>query len=397
MSHAVANPPSPAGSGGRPRILFVNDLWGYGTVTMAMAVAEELQSKAYCQFAGTGPGYELARRGCFHDLLRIDTMADSIHPALDTAIRTADVVVDVMNDVVASRAAEFHIPCVYLDCLLWMWARPPAIPPGVLYLAERFPGVVARHQQWRDALPPGEVIGPLVVRSRNFRSEPATSALINFGGLTCSLVDQPTLVAYANTMARCSVEALGGTATRVIVAAGKHVLEFMDEDALRTINPNVELADLSHDAYLAELLRSRVLISSSGIHAMYEACAHGVPCVCLPPQNLSGSLALDELERAGVQRTLNWSDLDDVDDLDGLDSADQPDACRRIGECIHRFSVNQTAQQRLVQNLRDRLQLESISELRRKQAEFFADQDDLGVAAVVNRVLESLPAAVPTS
>src|SRR5947209_3167336 len=97
-------------------------------------------------------------------------------------------------------------------------------------------------------------------------------------------------------MARCTLEALGATVDRVIVAAGRHVLDSMDRDALHAIRPDVELADLSHDAYLAELTRSRVLVSSSGMHALYEACTTGVPCVCLPPQNLSGSMVLDQLE-----------------------------------------------------------------------------------------------------
>ncbi|TMC13569.1 MAG: hypothetical protein E6J41_00090 [Chloroflexi bacterium] len=379
-----------------PRILFVNDLWGYGTVTMAMAVAEELRERAICRFAGRGPGYELARRDCFDDLLRVDTMADPMLPALDAAIAASDAVVTVLNGGVARKAVERGVPCLFLDCMLWMWAQPPAVPPGVPYLTENFPGTKERLERWSDQLPNGEIVGPLVVRPSRTRAQSASAALINFGGLSCALLDQATLVAYATTMARCALMALDGSASRAIVAAGRHILDQMDQEALRSITPDAEFVDLSHDAYLAELRRSRVLISSSGMHALYEAGAIGVPCVCLPAQNLSGSLALDELERAGVQRTVGWNHLYG---LDRLDSADEPEACLRIGACIQRFAADDQAQQRLVQDLRDRLQPECLEVIERRQAAFFAQQGDYGAPRIATRLLELLhqPAETPAA
>jgi hypothetical protein len=392
MPHSVALPSPPAQIGRLPRILFVNDLWGYGTVTMAMAVAEELQERAVSRFAGQGPGFELARRGCFDDLLRVDTMADPILPALDEALRASDGVVTVLNGVVARRAAELGVPCLYLDCMLWMWPQPPAIPPGVLYCTENFPGTEARLAQWHDHLPNAEVVGPLVGRRRRAHAGSAEAALINFGGLSCTLLDQETLIAYAGAMARCALAALRGSAARVVIAAGRHVLEMMDEDALRAIEPRVDLVDLSHDAYLAELGRSQVLISSSGMHALYEACALGVPCVCLPAQNFSGSLALDELENAGVQRALNWSHLYGLKDLD---RADEPAACRSIANCVHAFCADEEAQKALVEDLRERLQPDCLALVRRRQAEFFAEQGELGAPVVAQRVLELTKVAAP--
>jgi hypothetical protein len=168
----------------------------------------------------------------------------------------------------------------------------------------------------------------------------------------------------------------------------------MDEDALRAITPDVELVDLSHDAYLAELRRSRVLISSSGMHALYEACGLGVPCVCLPPQNLSGSLALDELRQADVQRALGWGELYG---LDGLDSSDEAAACARIAECVHRFSTDEEAQRALVADLRNRLSPECLTLVTRRQAEFFADLGDYGAPAVASRVERLIEASAPVA
>src|SRR5262245_50365439 len=88
----------------RPRVLFVNDLWGYGTVTMAMAVAEELEGRATRIFAGFGPGFELARRSSFDGLIAIDTMADPLPPELERELTACHAVVSVMNERVARAA-----------------------------------------------------------------------------------------------------------------------------------------------------------------------------------------------------------------------------------------------------------------------------------------------------
>jgi len=379
----------------RPSILFVNDLWGYGTVTMAMAVAEELGKRAHRAhrtFAGEGPGYDLASRGPFDRFLETNTMAESIAPELDQCLREADAVVSVMNKHVARRAAELGRPCVYLDCLLWMWAAPPDVPRTVPYFAERFPGAEDRLTQWQDRFGEAAVVGPLVSLPVGPADRDAKDVLINFGGLYCPLVDQDSLLAYANVMARCALRALDGSDGRVVIGAGRHILDAMDLPALRAVRRNVELADLDHAGYLAALRRSRALISASGMHALYEACALDVPCICLPAQNLSGSLALDVLGRMGVDRVLNWSDLYG---LRGLDAADQPEACRRIAECIHRFAGDADNQAKLVRRLRDALDADHLARIRHRQARFFQDQGACGNGPVADRLLDMIAAAVP--
>ncbi len=376
-----------------PRVLFVNDLWGYGTVTMAMAVAGELEGRATCRFAGQGPGFELARRAeCFDALLAADTMTEPISSELDRALEESDAVVTVLNGVVARRASQLGIPCLYLDCMLWMWPVPPDVPVGVPYYTESFPGTASRLEEWRDRLPDGQIVGPVVVRPARARSSSADAVLVNFGGLSCALIDEGTLAAYADAMTRCTLAALDRWQGRVIVAAGRHVLDLMDRNALRSIRPGVELADLGHDTYLAELRRSQLLISSAGIHAIYEACALGVPFVCLPAQNLSGALAMAVLERDQVHHGLDWSHLYG---LAGLDSSDEPGACRRIAECVHRFRGDTNAQRTLARHLRRVIYTGRLRRFQHRQAAFFAAQGEGGAARVAARVLEVVGACTP--
>jgi len=365
-----------------PRVLFVNDLWGYGTVTMAMAIADELEGQATRIFAGMGPGFELARRSSFDSLVPVDTMADPLPRDLEQELGACQAVVSVMNEGVARAAARRRIPCVFVDCLLWMWATPPEVPEGVPYFQESFPGAREQLDRHRDTLRSAEIVGPLVTRPARARSGSADAVLINFGGLTCPLLTPATLVTYANAMAQCAVAALRGWPGRVVVGVGRHVLDQMDH---RALGESVEVVDLGHDAYLAELRRSRLLITSAGNHALYEAFARGVPCLCLPSQNLSGLLTVDIFDRSGVTRSLDWRRLYGLTDLD---PADQAGACDRIAACIERFSEDPQARGQLVRHLRDSLSDRRLEWLQRRQARFYAGLGEPGALTVAARVLE---------
>src|SRR5262249_11987621 len=158
-----------------------------------------------------------------------------------------DVVVSVMNQRVARWAAQRAIPCVYVDSLLWMWATPPSVPAGVRYFQEDWPGSAARLEEWRHRFHEPEIVGPLVSAPTRRPTDAPDVVMVNFGGLSCSLLDAPTLLTYADSMARCALAALEGWPGRAVVTGGRHVIDQLDREALRSLRPDVELVDLSHD------------------------------------------------------------------------------------------------------------------------------------------------------
>jgi hypothetical protein len=370
-----------------PKVLFVDDQWGYGPVTMALAIAEELEGRVTRLFAGQGPSFDLARRGCFDRLVQTDTMAGRATQQLDDALSTCQAVVAVMNERVAHRAVQRGVRCVYVDSLLWMWAIAPDVPPEVPYYQENFPGTAERLAAWRHLFHEPQVVGPLVARPTRVPSDDPEVALLNFGGLSCSALEECTLTTYAASMAQCALLALAHWPGRVVVAVGRHILDRLDQDALRRIRSDVELVDLSHDAYLGELRRSRVLISSAGMHALFEACAWEVPCICLPSQNLSQALALQVLACEGIVQPLDWSHLYGLRDLDARDEAG---ACRRIADMIHRFEHDVTARDALANHLARSLDDRHLAGQRRRQREFFRAMGDRGAPRVAARVLDLL-------
>jgi hypothetical protein len=370
-----------------PRVGFVNDLWGYGPVIMAIAIAEALEGHMTRLFAGQGPGYDLARRACFDKLVHTNTMATPVTQRLERALLPCAVIVSVMNPHVARWAAQRGIPCVYVDSLLWMWSTPPNVPPGVRYFQEDWPGSAARLEEWRHLFHEPEIVGPLVSAPSRERSDDPDVVMVNFGGMSCALIDQPAMLAYADSMAQCALASLEGWQGRVVITAGRHITDHVDREALRSIRPDVELVDLSHDAYLAELRRARLLISSAGTHAIFEACAWGVPTIYVPAQNMSQVLCLEALEREAVMsHPLDWTELYGLT----LDIADEAGTCARIAECMRRFRGDEAAQAAVTGHLRASMDDEHLRDLARRQTRFLVSLGALGAARIATHVLDLL-------
>jgi hypothetical protein len=363
------------------RILLVTDQWGYGSTTMAMAIASDLVALSDDEgsvdrwLVGDGVGFDLAwrqerdpSRSTFDGFIRVDTLTKEPNADLDEAIRESRVVLSVQNRRVARRAARCGTPCVYVDSLLWMRERPPAPLTVSRYFVEKFPGVEARVQRWRHELPPTHVIGPTIAAWRPAKPDQQASILVNFGGLSAWYVPHRALVAYAATMTECIARAFQTWPGTITVSVGEHVLRDIGDLPQRLARPNVRFRSLDHDDYLAELGRSRLLVSSAGMHAVYEAFASGVPCLLLPSQNLSGARGLQRLARAGVTSRLDW---DAIYGLRFRGVAEEPLACAEIARCVDRFQHDAQAMGRLVEHLRAASSKSELDRLATMQTAFF--------------------------
>src|SRR2546427_436434 len=188
------------------------------------------------------------------------------------------------NEDVQRSADLLGVPCVYVDMLLWMWDRPPVLPPTVTrYFAEGFTGVERSIQRWRGQLPRPEVVAPLIAPAKPVNPRERTHVLVNFGGLSSWLMPQHALITYARTMVECVVEAFADWPGGITISAGEHILNPLDS-AVRLARSDVRFPNLSHAQYLEGLERSRLLVSSPGLHPTQGALARGIPCLFFPSQ-----------------------------------------------------------------------------------------------------------------
>jgi hypothetical protein len=289
--------------------------------------------------------------------------------ALKEAIRESQVVVSIMNPNAARVADQLGIPCVYVDTLLWMWDRPPVLPPSVTrYFAAGFPGVEGNARRWKQWLPRTEVVTPLITRSRSIDPRAQTEVLVNFGGLSAPLVPQGSLITYARAMVDCVVNALADWPGGITISMGEHVLNPIDRARVRLTRPDARFVNLGHAEYLRKLEDCRFLVSSPGLSATQEAFARAIPCLLLPSQNLSQTLSLRVMDRAGAAFATDW---DAIYGLSGLTALDERGSCQKIADCIHRFEADPTARAGLVAHLAAQLAPDRLEGIASAQAAFF--------------------------
>jgi hypothetical protein len=370
-----------------PSVLFVNDNWGYGSTTTAIAIADQIVGVAERRFAGTGAALGLARRANFDGASKLDTMARAPAAKLKQMMQGSNVVVSIMNPRAARLAAEVGVECVYVDSLLWMWPTPPDVRCAAKYFAEWFPGLEARVTAWQDRLPRVDIVGPVISDLSSQSPTHRTDLLVNFGGMARCLVPQPALITYAAVLTQCIAEAAVDFPGSITVAIGSHLLERVETAAAPLSRTDITFADLSHNEYLQHLDRSSVLISSAGLHAAHEAFVRDVPCLFLPSQNLSQALTLPSFRASGLACLPDW---DRIYGLEGLAPAEEPKACREIGDCIQRFRNDEDARGRLVGNLREWLSSSQLGSLTAAQRVFIGQAGGMGAERIGRHLIELL-------
>jgi hypothetical protein len=313
-----------------------------------MTVASALTGEVERCLAGPEHSLGVAADSGFHTSLSTRTIGTALPADFVKIVGGSDIVVSIMNREAAEIAARADVPCLFVDMLLWMWHRPPALPGAVVrYFAEDFPGVRERAVRWRDRLPQVQVIPPLIIPGIQ-DSAPEDHVLVNFGGMSTWMISPDHLLAYAQAMTECVAEALANWAGPITVAVGSHLLAPL-RARVKLARADVRLVSLSHRAYLDTLRRSRLLVTSPGLHAVYEAFARRIPCLLLPPQNLSQVLTLRVLRDLRVLPMLDWEELYG---LINVTTANEQRSCARIAACFERFREDRDARARLVAHLR---------------------------------------------
>ncbi len=376
-------------------ILFVTDQWGYGTATVALAIAEELRAAGARErdlsltLAGTGAGFYLAARASLDCMVRTDTMTDRPSRSLLEAVRATDVVVSVMNRRMVRLASDHGKRCVYVDTLFWMWQKPPITEAIERCFVEWFPGAEQHVHEWSPALrSPHDVVGPITTPLRE-RPPAPRGVLVNFGGLSSWIVPRDTMAAYAAAMIDCIGDAVRCGDEPVRVCVGRHIEADVRAALTREMPDEVEVVDLDHRAYLAALDASRVLVTSPGLGALYESLGRGIPCVLLPSQSLSQLLAVRTLRQRGATTALDWDGLLGLRDVP-VDR--EPEACSLIGGCIDRFRDDRVKRAELVEHLRQALGDPALTRLAESQARFRDDMPPRGTPQVARHLMEMLDA-----
>jgi hydroxymethylcytosylglucuronate/cytosylglucuronate synthase len=277
-------------------------------VAKLLTLAAKLQHHELL-FAGTGVALELAATSSlFVGSMSVDPSTEQGCRQLLGLLRSADACLSVIEPDVVALAAKQQVPCCYVDSLFWMWDKLPDHLRSVdLYVAQRFPGVEA--QAARIPVKNLIMVGPIIDRSHLGEHRQDDVLLVNLAGLESPFVTFGSTLHYPEAVMPSLAEALGLATYRNVVVTGNRTV--MGDLAWRYPAPGVTYMHLSHDAFLAQMARARMVLTSPGLTTTYEALVHGTPVRFLPPQNYSQALLLDRYRRQGLSDVdFTWSDAD---------------------------------------------------------------------------------------
>jgi hypothetical protein len=178
---------------------------------------------------------------------------------------------------------------------------------------------------------------------------------------------------------------------RVIVAGNPRILQ---ETPLGWHVPCIEIRPLSHDAFLVELNRSRLVLLSPGLTTTYEAFSYGVPALFLLPQNFSQYHILLKLRQyALAPLVLHWIDL--YPDIPCTLGMSEPEGIRAVSECISRFLLDRIAQNQVIRALQDALRDLDFNELRRAQTQFISTMGSDGATVLAHDIVQQFSGQSP--
>lgn len=267
----------------KPRVLIIAAPFGFGPPAKSLILARSLEGVAEVSFSADRDAHDFIARykptearcvrgpfsRTFHDrdsLANFDYAISVNHfPAVQHLARLG----------LASRTI-FH------DSLLsWRTAESKApIPPRLLaYLVQDYPGaadLVDRRAAGFVALT-APLMWPL---AQDLPECPRRDVVLHLGGMTSPLAEWDDIAEPIGKLVSHISQVLSqhGLSLAVIGSAHLKTLSLADE------NVNV-LGDASPETTTRLIARSRLLVTTPGIGAVYEAMANDTPLVLLPPMN----------------------------------------------------------------------------------------------------------------
>jgi hypothetical protein len=332
----------------------------FGPVSKLLTIAEILRGSYDITFLVAGTSLELAKKAGFN-IIECDTEIVSQLNKHRSSIEEADFYLNVMNPI-SAKFVKGKVPQAYVDSLFWMW---DIIPNWLFdleyYFIQNFVGVASQLDRMGSKIKNKIIVGPIIDSRFVNASSRKYQLLVNFGGMESKLIKVGKNTNYPFFMNKLIKEALEGLDfDRVLVTGSENIIRVLDG---RDKSEKVKYAALSHEDFLKELSASKMLLTSPGLTASFEAFWYKIPTLFLPPQNYSQFLNLKKFRTVEVaKKSVHWTDF--YPEMDIKENEDEQIGVKKTLECINRFEHDAKAMKQVSEKIRN-----MVSQLDEKQIE----------------------------
>ena len=178
------------------------------------------------------------------------------------------------------------------------------------------------------------------------------------------------------------------TFDRVLVTGGASAIADLEK---HFTTETVEFVSLGHDAYLQELISSRLVLGIPGLAIPLEAFAYHVPILFLPPLNYSQVLQLRRFQSAAAaDYALSWDDL--IPDTAIQEGLNEEVGIAQVLSCIRCAEEDERIHARLLNGLEQMLLLnqDELKEVQHAQSSYFANLGSNGAPTIAQIISDYL-------
>jgi hypothetical protein len=282
---------------------FVATSFGFGPVSKAVSLAQELKSQApqlEAHYFGAGIDYDYAHKsGAFDRLFRVNVDRLDALAGLVPQLKAYRAVVSVLNLDLLPLWRRGETPLYFVDSLTWMWSSLPAGVENVAaYFVQDYMLPTGRIRQWAEKLPlvlvaPIETTGGL---QRVADKEGQRRLLVNFSGCSNPFASPELYEKYALSLTWAILEAAASRFEEIVLCCNERLAGYLRERFGNRARVRIGL--LSHEEFLRLLVSSALVLSAPGITTTLEALAARVPVRFLLPQNDSQALLSERYRSA---------------------------------------------------------------------------------------------------
>lgn len=289
------------------RIVIGAQSFGFGPVSKACAIAKELLtsgSAVELSFIADSISKEFIQRENLWQAGRDFTIEKDAITALETLDwKNFDAAIVVLDPVLATFF-QHYVPTYFVDSLGFMWYESffqdfPQLQNMHTYFVQDVFGARAKltSKGVKNLVSVGAIL--------NKRTSPlnySPNLTFHLGGLI-NIFDHRPIQVYVNGIIPIIDK----------LSAGQDAMIFTSHKALRSFEisklTNIPVADLPHDQVLSTFSQSKAVFTSPGLTTLLELLYLNVPCIPLPPQNMSQALIVTNLVKDWKQAPEIWSFL----------------------------------------------------------------------------------------
>ena len=325
-------------------------------VRLVAALREQTSHGPYV-LAASGVPLELGKDSVFDDVVPIASdQPRRLHQLAQLCSGTKGLL-SVCDFECASGLLRAGIPACVYDMLLWFWDATllQSLPPGLLVLAQSFPGTSERVSYLRDRGVLAHVLSPLVI-CRGLEETPVRGSciLVNLNGFSNPL-NAPNAENDYGEVVRSLLEGLAASnpTSSLLVTGGSRILESVRAAG---IPYRCRLKTCQPREFESLVAGARAVLTTPGLGSIYECFASGTPTFLLPPTNATQRRQMEAV-RKHVRPCWSFSWEDAYGAVGNFAVQREQEEVTLIGQLVHRASVDETVKSKLLSEVMRFLQL----------------------------------------